>query len=55
MLEHTPLGRRGRPEEVAEFVVYLLSDRASFLTGIDVLIDGGVMAGLDSVGGIPGL
>ena len=55
MLDHTPLGRWGRPEEVAAFVAYLLSPDAGFLTGIDVLIDGGVMAGLDAAGGIPGV
>jgi len=55
MLDHTPLGRWGRPEEVAEFVAYLLSPGAGYLTGIDVLIDGGVMAGLGLVGGVPGV
>lgn len=38
-----PLGRNGRPEEIADVVSYLCSDKASFITGIDIKADGGAM------------
>ena len=44
LVERTPLGRRGRPEDVAAVVGFLLSDEAAFVNGVDVLIDGGVCA-----------
>jgi NAD(P)-dependent dehydrogenase (short-subunit alcohol dehydrogenase family) len=39
-----PLGRIGRPEEVAEAAVYLASDAAGFTTGTDLRVDGGLTA-----------
>jgi NAD(P)-dependent dehydrogenase (short-subunit alcohol dehydrogenase family) len=40
-LSKIPLGRWGRPEEVGQLAVYLCSDDAGFITGTDILIDGG--------------
>lgn len=39
-----PLGRVAQPEEVARVIVFLCSDEASFITGADVKVDGGLMA-----------
>ena len=41
-LREVPLGRAGRPEEVAGLVSYLVSDEAAYVTGASVLIDGGL-------------
>jgi NAD(P)-dependent dehydrogenase (short-subunit alcohol dehydrogenase family) len=44
-LRTIPLGRRGLPVEVAHAVLYLASDESRYVTGTDLVIDGGVAAG----------
>jgi len=39
-----PLGRMGEPEEVAEAVLFLASERSSFITGTCLFVDGGYTA-----------
>jgi NAD(P)-dependent dehydrogenase (short-subunit alcohol dehydrogenase family) len=51
LVQHTPLGREGRPEEVAAAVAFLLSDEASFVNGIDLPVDGGVVAAIRTAPG----
>lgn len=41
-----PMGRLGRPEELADLVVFLASERASYITGASISIDGGYCKGL---------
>ena len=48
LVKQTPLGRMGRPEELASVAGFILSDDASFLTGIDILVDGGILAALST-------
>ncbi len=43
MLDQTPLARMGSADEVASVAAFLVSDGASFITGVDVLVDGGVI------------
>jgi len=41
----TPMGRLGEPEEVANVIAFLASDESSFMTGSEVVVDGGYTAG----------
>ena len=41
-----PLGRPGKPEEVANFVLFLASDESSFATGAEFVVDGGTVQGI---------
>ena len=44
VLSRTPLGRVGSPEEVAAIVAFLVSDKASYITGETIYADGGRLA-----------
>ncbi len=50
VLASHPIGRFGRPAEIAEAVVWMCSDRASFMTGQSLVLDGGFLAGPNSPG-----
>jgi 3-oxoacyl-[acyl-carrier protein] reductase len=38
---HTPIGRSGTPQEIAEVIAFLASDRASYVIGTSIVVDGG--------------
>jgi NAD(P)-dependent dehydrogenase (short-subunit alcohol dehydrogenase family) len=44
MIEHIPMHRMGEPKEVAAAVAFLAADEASFITGIELFVDGGVVS-----------
>jgi NAD(P)-dependent dehydrogenase (short-subunit alcohol dehydrogenase family) len=44
MIDLTPMGRLGQPDEVAAAVAYLVSDDAAFVTGLELYVDGGYIA-----------
>lgn len=46
ILAENPMRRLGTPEEIANVVVFVASERASFLTGANVLVDGGATGGI---------
>lgn len=43
MLDRTLLGRLGQPQEVANVALFLSSDDSSYITGIDVVVDAGML------------
>ena len=46
VVHEIPLGRMGRPEELADLIVFLASERASYITGSIIQVDGGFVKGL---------
>ncbi len=51
LLEQTPLRREGEANEIASVVKFLISDQASYITGTDILVDGGTVANMKKVQG----
>jgi NAD(P)-dependent dehydrogenase (short-subunit alcohol dehydrogenase family) len=50
LIEYAALKRFGKPEEVAELLAFCVSPKPGYLTGVDILCDGGTRAGLDLKG-----
>jgi NAD(P)-dependent dehydrogenase (short-subunit alcohol dehydrogenase family) len=49
MIEMTPIKRWGQPEEICSVVAFMLSDDASYMTGCDVVVDGGVSSQMQEI------
>jgi NAD(P)-dependent dehydrogenase (short-subunit alcohol dehydrogenase family) len=47
VIAHTPLGRLGTPEDIADVVLFMASDASRFITGQTIVVDGGFSAGTD--------
>ena len=52
MIAVTPLRRMGDPREIASVVTFLASSAASYISGTDILVDGGTVAGIAEAGGV---
>jgi len=52
IVQGSALARIGRPEELAAVIAFLCSDQASYITGSDILVDGGAVAAMDPLGKI---
>ncbi|MGC8675616.1 SDR family oxidoreductase [Fervidicoccus sp.] len=46
LLQMTPLSRMGRPEEIANVIEFLVSEKSSYINGTDILVDGSVISSL---------
>jgi NAD(P)-dependent dehydrogenase (short-subunit alcohol dehydrogenase family) len=44
LMRAAPMGRMGKPEEVANMILFLASDESSFTTGAEFMVDGGLTA-----------
>jgi NAD(P)-dependent dehydrogenase (short-subunit alcohol dehydrogenase family) len=50
MIGLSSAGRPGRADEIASVIAFLASDAAAYITGTDILVDGGVIAGIRNAG-----
>lgn len=49
MKSMTPAGRNGKPEDIADTIAFLADDKAAFITGTDILVDGGLLINLPGI------
>lgn len=45
-MEKNPMGRMGKPEEIADTVVFVASERAGFISGANLVVDGALCTGV---------